>query len=374
MSKEPDIKPMPYTHRKGIFRLLLLLFIIALPFLYLRATGYRFDFNGESTLVKTGGMYIAAERTGAFIYIDDELVREPRVFRSAFYAQNLDPKTHKVSVQKEGHHTWIKELPVYPYLVTEAQAFNLPLAPQIRVVSEWQTATGSAVVRETFVASTTNAFVATTTNATTTFFKNSEYISLLESFSTSTEDSTNTLVDKVTDLLQGIATTSIEVPTTTKEWRGVKLYEDNNDIFAKWIGAREDMPYYYCADEFERYSTSTVGVVDLLGTNALEDTELEASAAELIHPVQTISEDVVCEPVIKIDRKLQDVKSFDFFPGSTDLVVLALDDGVYAVEVDNRAWQNAQPVFMGGSLDMRVVNGQIYVYDEGLIYQIILEN
>jgi hypothetical protein len=53
---------------------------------------------------------------------------------------------------------------------------------------------------------------------------------------------------------------------------------------------------------------------------------------------------------------------------------MSLDFGIYVVEVDDRAWQNSQPLLLGRELNMRVENGQIYVYDGSLIYQVILEN
>src|SRR3989344_2639129 len=110
----PGIAPLPFKHRRSMFFLLFILFVMVLPFLYLYATGYRFDFgNGETTLVSTGGIIVGAERTGATLYVDGEQVSERRTFTRAFYAQGLTPGTHHVYVQKDGAHTWVKELPVY---------------------------------------------------------------------------------------------------------------------------------------------------------------------------------------------------------------------------------------------------------------------
>jgi hypothetical protein len=380
MENDPVVQPLSVQHRKRTFWALLIIFIVLLPFLFLYATGYRFEFGEEANLISTGGIYIAVERTGAEIYIDDELVRETRTFRRAFYAQSLSPGTHRVHVQKLDHHTWVKELPVYPHLVTEAQAFNLPLIPRVRIISPWQSATGTPIVSAfTLRASTTNNFIATSTKRTTTFTRNTEYESLLRLFSTTTATSSESLVNaRITDQIDlripraTLATSSPEVATTTKEWQGVLLYEDKEDVYARWVGSRESMPYYYCAEDFPAYvpqSTTTPRE----GLVPKDQEALTGETVELIHPVQTIPEDVVCEPVIKIDRRSQSVKSFDFFNGSTDFVVLVLEDGIYVVEVDSRAWQNVQPVLMGEQLDMRVENGLIYVYDDELIYQVILE-
>ena len=380
MPGTPILEPLPKRNRRAIFILLLLLFVIVLPFLYLYATGYRFEFGNKTNIVSTGGMYIAAERTGAEIFIDGELVRETRVFRKAFYAQNLEPGTHEVHVQKEGHNTWVKELPVIPHLVTEAQAFNLPLVPDVRIISKWQSATGSAVVKDFILhASSTNEYIATTTKNTKHFSKNAEYASLLQLFSTTTATSTETLTQRVADQIDSLLSTSTAtgtlLATTTKEWLGVRLFERGDGLFARWVGSPEDMPYYYCAEPFPPYSSSTAST-SLNVKKAAQSANTVSSGAdtvELMHPVQSVPKDKVCDPVIQIHTQFQTLHAFDFFPGSTDLVLMTLDDGIYVIEIDNRAWQNVQPLLKGENLNMKVENGQIYVYDGELIYQVILE-
>ena len=91
----------------------------------------------------------------------------------------------------------------------------------------------------------------------------------------------------------------------------------------------------------------------------------------VIHPVQTVPRDTVCDPSIRIDRKGQGVQDFDFFPGSTDLVVIALNDGIYIAEIDDRSWQNVQPLMLGSNLRFSIESNNIYVYDGNLIYQIL---
>ncbi len=385
MDRVPTVQPLPLRSRKRIFWLLLFIFACSLPFLYLSATGYRFEIGGGTNIVSTGGMYIASDRTGAEIFIDGELVRETRTFRRAFYAQNIEPGTHRVHVQKEDHHTWVKELPVSPHLVTEAQAFNLPLVPQLRVIAEWQTATGSQVVRTPIMtASTTNEVVATTTSLTKTFTKNTEYTSLRTLFvpATTTATSTKELFTENERLVEKASSTDEMVveasATSTKESGGVRLFADGDEVYARWVGSREQMPYYYCATGFPPYNTSSDLVSDptfippataMLPSASDEDGTM---ILEYTHPLQTqsVPDDVACDPLIKMDRRWQQVTSFDFLPGSTDFVVLALEDGVYVVEIDNRSWQNMQPLLLGTGLDFRIQNGLIFVYDGTLVYQI----
>ncbi len=383
MSTLPPTRPLPQRHRRYTFLLLLGLFMVAIPLLYLYATGYRYDFTGKNNFISTGGIFIGAERTGAEIYIDSELVRETRVFRRAFYAQNLDPGTHRVHVQRPGSHTWVKELPVYPHLVTEAQAFNLPIVPEARIISEWNTKDGEVVAPMPYIlrATTTQEFFFASTTATTTYALQSEYRTRLELFEPAT---TTPVVKPITPVRAGVekiesllatttATTTEEVATTTKEQNGVRLFQDGEDVYAEWVGLREGMPYYYCAEPFEAMATNTVALSVPVASVGSALVAAAKDPVDLTVQVQEVPLDAPCVPEIRIDRKWQKVNTFDFFPGSTDLVIMGLEKGIYAVEVDDRAWQNVQPLMEGEGLRVRVDAGRIYIYDGTLIYEMIVE-
>ncbi len=371
-----EVQPLPHKTRKRTFLFLVLVFLVSLPFLYLYATGYRFDFQRPTNLISTGGIYVAVDIAGADIFIDGELVRETRTFRKAFYAQRLDAGTHRLTVQKEGYHTWVKELPVSKRLVTEAEAFNLPLVPQVRVIAPFQSATGSPVVRTPLLTASTSAMVlATTTTATSTFTKNLEYIRLMENFSATTTEVKESTKEQIKDIFTTSTTTEaeVEVATSTITYNGVQLARAGDDVFATWVGSFEQMPYYYCAPDFPAYSTSSPA--DTLPSEVVPTPEEETVLHEegIMGPVQTIPKDTVCDARIRIDRKWQEVRDFDFFPGSTDFVVMALGNGIYMVEVDDRSWQNVQPLIMGDNLSFHIENGSIYVYDGALIYQVLLQ-
>lgn len=365
----PQVQPLSYKRRFFFFYLLLGLFATSLPFLYLYATGYRFEWGGGN-LVSTGGLYIAAERTGAEIYIDDELVRETRVFRRAFYAQGLNAGTHKVYVQKNGHHTWIKELPVYAHLVTEAKAFNLPLVPEVRVITPWQTPAGVAVLTATSSvlkqASSTNQILFEPRAATSTLVSSSEFAYLITNFEP-TKVAGLDIKNKNRNL------NNEANATTTKEWRGVRLFESAaGDIYASYVGSPNSMPYYYCAEPFPRYGAATSSSALPKENSALVARAVTYDEDSIDLPLQAIDESMACDPTIKIDRQGEKVTFFDFFPNSTDLVVLGDKTGAHVVEIDDRSWQNRQPLLSGQNLSIRVVNGGVYAYDGKVIYQVVI--
>lgn len=347
------------------------IFVAALPFLFLYASGYRFEF-GKTGLVSTGGLYIAAERTGAQIFINDELVRETRVFRRAFYAQGFPEGTHKVHVTKEGHHTWVKELPVYSHLVTEAQAFNLPLVPEATIIAPWRTGAGVNVLTSSSTLQGKvrflNQYLLEPRASTATMQKNTEFVSLLELFTaTSTQAEELGLVEKMQTTFT-TATTSEIIASSTKEWRGVRLFEEDGDIYARFIGTPNNMPYYYCAAPFPHYepqgtsTRATTGIVNVAQAMDIED--------DLLLEVQTVVDPDNCDPTILMDDGGEEVNYFDFFPNSTDLVIMGTDSGIYVVEIDDRGWQNRQPLLIGKNLEVRVYNGGVYIYDGKYIYQI----
>jgi len=364
MVARAPIKPLTKSHRKYTFLLLLAIFICAIPLLYLYATGYRFDLWGDKNFVASGGIFISAERSGAEIYIDQELVRETRVFRRAFYAQNLDPGTHRVHVQREGAHTWVKELPVYAHLVTEAESFNLSLIPSARLVTKWQTSAGGPIVFAPYVlrASSTQNVLIATTSSVSAYVQSTEYTSRLSAFQ----------LPKATTT-KGTTEASYS-GTSTKDSNGVRLFFEQGEVFATWTNGREEMPYYFCAEPFPLLegATSSSMLPDTSGQGAvvsLSDPQEELQGAQ----VQTVAPEQECEPQVRMDRKGEKVRAFDFFPGSTDLVLLLLDSGVYVVEIDDRGWQNTQPVMVGKGLDMRVIDGRIYVFDKTVIYEMLFD-
>ena len=370
MDGDIQVQPLPRGQRQNFFFLLLGLFMVTLPLLFLYAAGYRFELGGEGAFVSTGGIYVAAERSGAEIYIDNELVRETRTFRTAFYAQGLEPGTHRVHVQKPGHNTWVKELPVYAHIVTEAEAFNLPLVPTARTLSPWKNGEGETVVFTTLTlaASSTNTVVVATSTATRSLIPDTEFATLAQAFASSTEESVNrSLGSQIqTIFTQTGDEESVEtIATTTEVFNGVKLGQQGDNVYATFIGSREQMPYYYCAKEFE-FSMEGTPLADRLK-------EIDMDSKMLMGPVEFIPDDIACNPTILIDRQNETVHAFEFYPGSSDLVLMALDSGIFVVEIDNRAWQNAQPLVLGSNLMMLVQNGNVYVYDGTLIYQILVE-
>ena len=184
MNNEPLIQVLPYKHRSRFFWILVLIFLITLPVLIFYTTGYRLSFeNEETSIVTTGGMYVTTDNLDVDVYLDEEKVDSPRLFRSAYYIQNINSDQHRIVVQSPEYQTWVKVLPVDSRVVTEVSAFNLPTIPRLRPITLYQTATGTSVY---FTKDITNKVFAEATStepyqysaslATTSYQVNGEFV------------------------------------------------------------------------------------------------------------------------------------------------------------------------------------------------------
>lgn len=125
----------------------------------------------------------------------------------------------------------------------------------------------------------------------------------------------------------GIATTSNA--TTTIIRKKVKVWIDGQRIVAEWRGSANSAPKYFCVLE------------------------------------QCI------DPILVFQSSVQ-VRYIDFYPLRDDAIILALDNGIYAVEIDHRTYQNFYPIYRGQSPDFRVNDNIVYIKDNEYIATIEL--
>ncbi|MFT7644604.1 MAG: hypothetical protein ACI9BF_000253 [Candidatus Paceibacteria bacterium] len=381
MPKEPQIESLSYKHRTQFFWLLVLVFLVALPALIFYTTGYRLSFeNEETSIVTTGGIYITTDNLEVDVYLDDEQVERPRLFRSAYYIQNIEVGQHRVVVQRPDLITWVKDMPVDPYIVTEASAFNMPVVPHVRPITKYATATGTQVYLG--VPTSTQLFSGVTTTVPvlitpskiiTEYDLNEEYIFVKSLFS-STSTSTRSVFERILDEVERFrfSTTSdalvLDSSTTTEpavERGGIRLTEREGELYAVWQDAVSSIPYYFCVADTET-PTTTYRYGEHV---ALEINRMKVSTTSPI----IVDGNRICRSEIRLDRQRMDVFFYDFYPGSSDLVLLQLEDGLYVTEIDDRSWQNSQLIYQGTDLHVIVENGVIYILDDNHYFEIITE-
>jgi len=379
MPIEPQIELLSKRHRSRFFILLVIVFIIALPSLIFYTTGYRLDFDNDAgAIVTTGGMYVTNDNLEVDVYLDGEQVKQPRLFRSAYYIQDIAAGQHRIVVQRPDLYTWVKELPIEPHIVVEVAAFNMPLVPHVRPITKYVTATGTPVylgVKDTedFFAGVTTTVPALLTKSTkvTTYEPNEEHAYVKSLFSTSTATAKRSVLSQLftnTERFRFSTTTSTGEATTTEEIveRGnMRLVEREGELYAKWLGSDNSIPYYFCIA-----SSSASTTAERYGEHVAK--QMLALAHSTTTPIITVGVRV-CRTEIRIDRMWQDVYFYDFYPNSSDLVLLQLEDGLYVTEIDDRAWQNSQRIYTGTDFETVVENSTIYIHDGNRYYELITE-
>jgi hypothetical protein len=378
MPNKPQIETLSLKHRNRLFLVLLATFLIVLPAMIFYTTGYRLDFaNNEQTIVTTGGVYVTTDNLEVEVYLDDEKVEQPRLFRSAYYIQNITAGQHQVVVQRPDLATWVKELPVDSHIVIEAAAFNMPAISHVRPITKYVTATGTPIY--VGVATSTDLFGEATTTVpvlkvlskkTTGYTPNEEFVFVESLFGSSSTSSLSVFAEPIgkESFRFSTSTADLQEATTTEvviERNDIRLIERDNDLYATWVGDSRNIPYYFCVIDG---STTTLAM--RYGQHVADAvTELRTSTTT---PLMLVG-DRTCRPEIKLDRLRQDVYFYDFFPNSRDLVLVQLQDGLYVTEIDDRSWQNVQRIYAGTDFQTVIENGVIYVRDGDYYYEIITE-
>lgn len=383
------VQPLPRIYRRLLFIAGCLVFAIAVPLFILYAIGYRFDpFTSQNGITITGGLYIGTLANDGEIYLNDEPTRGSRIFLSGVYLQNVAPGVQEVHVQAPGLQTWVKDLAVFPHIVTEAQAFLLPVQPQVRVVasSTYNQAMvlppNSIAATSTKLASSSNEFIAyNPTIAASQYDSNSEFAFLTERFEelvygTTTGQTVPRQSSFSFSTSTGLATstqaTSTVIATSTKEQSNTRLYLRDGELFVQYLGNARSIPEYFCVPNHALASTT-----ELYGAHVEYGIEYATKLNMYPQPpnsnatrLSTTFDNQVCRHEIRLDTKYQTVHSFYFAPDSTDFVLMHLDDGVYMVEVDDRAWQNVQPLYLGPVAALLVDNNSIYIEEAGLFMEL----
>lgn len=376
--KSKDIIPLSDWHRTAVFYILLGVFIVVVPLLGFYANGYRYNFTDSAipSVTITGGLYVATQVDESEIFLNESPVTETRFFRRATYIQGVPVGKHRIHVQGEGLQTWVKELPVYPQLVTEVTAFTLPEVAQVRPITPYintdsepvlQTKGSDLSILE--YASSTVPVVVSTSTATTTFLDNPEFEFLSERFESEDVLTQNQgpeqLFRFVTDVTQTESTTTA---TSTVVRNDVKLYEDEGKVYAEYTGQVTSIPHYFCIPETTKASTT-----EHYGEHVAESIFGGEVATTQSTYERGVKFSQICRTRIRIDNGRQTIHSFAFAPNSNDLVVLQQENGVYVVEIDDRSWQNRQRLYPVGDVKLLVEGGQIFIKDQSLFLEVFLE-
>ncbi len=315
------MNPLSHKLRLAVLILFGIIFVVGTPILIGYSKGYRLD--DALSLIATGGVYVHSDMPNTDVFLDGEFVERNGPFLRNTFIQDLEPnKRYGLWIEREGYHSWSKELLVQPNLVTEARVMMLPM------VYVWSTTTRTTLMP-----------VRTATGTATTTVKNPEYEELAEYFAEARDQFAVEVATTTTILIKGklVATTTstleVKFPTwlaliasstgfadeeMVREREGVAAWLRDGDVYATWVRPGDQPPFWFCEEKCARY--------------LIIDWE---------------------EPILR----------YEFFPNRNDIVVLGSSRGIYAVELDERSTRNIQPIRVGQGLTFRLDGDSIIVFD-----------
>jgi hypothetical protein len=324
------MKPMSKKMRSRSLLLMLLVFLILSPIILGYSFGYRFSQLEERfSWVKTGGIYVHSNISNTEVFVNGKFFKNSGLILRNIFIQNLKAdEIHDVEMHKIGHHSWFKSLIVREGLVTEARALMLPIQIEKIAIAPFFDEQG----------------LATTTLATSSnsFSKNQRYLDLEILFNLATTTDSNIKLATTTlatttvdankkDTPEFFLNLGIEDPENLKNLI-VNNYEiswiEKGNIVMYWSGASfNNAPHYFC--DF---------------SDCLEKIEL---------------------------NWFSEITRFAFMPNRNDVWVVLNNEGIWAVEIDDRSERNIQPIYVGENLDFRInTNNRIVVLDAGVFYEL----
>ncbi len=319
--------PLSHRLRLGLLATMVVAFVIGAPLLIGYSQGYRID--DALGLIQTGGIYIHSDVGRTNVFLEGEFLESRGQFLRNTFVQTLFPgRTYSILVERDGYHSWMKDLPVYRKVVTEARVMMLPIE------YVWSSTTATATVETRSV----RGVMSTTT------VPNPEYQELQVLFANTKDQFAVEVATSTTVMVRGqlVATTTSTVElvfpawaeriatssgfadgTMVREREGVVAWLRNGDLYATWVRDTDRPPFYFCM--------------------------------------------ATCTPMLKIDWE-EPIERYAFFPNRNDVVIVGSSRGIYAVELDDRSQRNIQPIRVGRGLSFRMTaEGEIIVFD-GEVY------
>jgi hypothetical protein len=240
--------------------LFFLIFVIVIPAIVLYSLGYRIGDNFG--LVKTGGLYFVNDESDVKVFLNDKLKKESGFIEKDILIQNLKPGNYHAEVKKEGYRLWEKWVKVSPEKVEVLYPLLIKEKLGITEIPRYE---NIAAAKKKKI--------------------NEEYTDVLKLFEKKKKPSKKpffTWTDPEEKKLR--------LSEDRKLRDKVFLYRNNNNIYVRWIGKEEKLPFF-----------------------------INSMKPKLIFTSET------------------PFRSFDFFPGRNDSFIVHLSDGsLLACEIDNR--------------------------------------
>lgn len=139
-------------------------------------------------------------------------------------------------------------------------------------------------------------------------------------------------VSKYNEILASLKATTTEYTRFTSNQKE-KLWWDpqKNEVWVRWLGEKQFLPYFFC-------------------------------------------DDLVCQEEKLILHSVFSIRNVDFYPKRRDVILVAVQNGIYALEIDGRGGRMLQPIYKGKDPIFITYKNEslIYILDEDNLIEIKL--
>lgn len=285
----------------------ILLFVVLAPVIIFYALGNTLE-SGWNILA-TGGIYIQSMESGSTLFVNDKIKENISFFNRDYLLKRLRPGTYTILVKKDGYNDWIKTVNVYANKVSESRVFSLPSKIETVEIKKYLEGVNSST-------STKSAPLLNKDYANILSLFNSDFTLDSDSVILSTKISTSTILGSKDNPIKS---------------RRFSLWSDNNQIFIGWDGVLDSSPRVFCYDQ---------------------------------------DEEIICQKELLVYTLDSAVNNLDFFPGETDVVIVAVKNNIYAVEIDSNKTKKLQLLYSGEKPDFRIFKNILYVKDQDFLGKI----
>lgn len=140
-------------------------------------------------------------------------------------------------------------------------------------------------------------------------------------------------ISKYDEILVNLKATTTEYTRFTPNQKE-KLWWDpqKNEIWVRWLGEKQSLPYFFC-------------------------------------------DDLVCQEEKLILRSVFLIRNVDFYPKRRDVILVAVQNSIYALEIDGRGGRMLQPIYKGKDPVFITYKNEnlIYILDEDNLIEVKLD-
>jgi len=139
-----------------------------------------------------------------------------------------------------------------------------------------------------------------------------------------------TLSVKEKEILNKLLLPKDSLTLTVDKNRNQKIFVDDSDnVWIEWLALNSPLPYYFCNNQ-------------------------------------------ECTTPLLIIDSMYNIRNADFYPSRSDVLIVAVQNGIFAIEVDGRGGRLLQPIYKGSNPVFELDDKTLYILDEKTLIKINL--